>query len=278
MKQLSGLAKGMFCLVGVLIIITLGLGIASVVKDAKLNKGKGNDTTNTTPSQAPLDTTPVAVPTDTPATPTPTLTPKPTPTPEPIHVVAVDAGKYKGFGASSASGGLAEYQLNLLVAKLVQERLIKEGYEVIMCRETDDETTSQQARMNSAIGLGAEIFVSIQCDNTSSASANGIYAQIPSKSNSVNEDSRALATCLHKKLINATGAYERSISEVSASSSSYDYLNNTTIPSTIVRMGYLTNVEEDAKLQTEEYRQKIADAIVDGILTYFTTFNTGTNN
>ena len=45
MKQLSNLTKVMFCIVAVLLVITVALGIATAVKDSKANKeGQGNVT------------------------------------------------------------------------------------------------------------------------------------------------------------------------------------------------------------------------------------------
>ena len=49
---------------------------------------------------------------------------------------------------------------------------------------------------------------------------------------------------------------------------SYYILLNVTPPAVIVECGFLTNPDEKEKLLTEEYQQKMAEAIAMGIIEY----------
>ena len=58
--------------------------------------------------------------------------------------------------------------------------------------------------------------------------------------------------------------------------SDYYVLRTTEIPAAIVECGFLSNPEEEKKLNDDEYQQKTAWAIYKGILNYFNSDNSKT--
>ena len=54
-----------------------------------------------------------------------------------------------------------------------------------------------------------------------------------------------------------------------ANDGDYYILNETDVPAVIVECGYLTNIEEEQLLMTDDYRAKVAYAILCGVVKYF---------
>ena len=68
-------------------------------------------------------------------------------------------------------------------------------------------------------------------------------------------------------MLSATGARRDGLIE----SDTYSGINWCKVPAGLVEMGYMTNQEEDAKLQDQAYQQKLAVGIADGIDEFVST-------
>ncbi len=78
------------------------------------------------------------------------------------------------------------------------------------------------------------------------------------------EKSRKLAQKIQQSLVNKTGAYDRGVK-----SESFAVLRETSIPSILVELGFIDNPWEVSKIKTNEYQEKLADGIVNGIVEYY---------
>ena len=273
-----------------------------VTPTASPNQATPTDRPDNIPTSAEKITdapTPDEKPTATPTL-TPTAKPTATPTtvPEPTggqantgKLVVIDAGHQRkgnndrepdGPGSSTmkakvSSGtkghftGIPEYELNLIVAKKLEAILLERGYRVIMVRDTHDVDLSNSERAEIANKAGADVFIRIHANAHDNSAVHGAETLCQTKNNPYNADlyqkSRRLSETVLNALCAECGCKKRNVVETDTMSG----INWCKVPVTIVEMGFMTNEDEDRLMATDEYRNKLAKGIADGIDEYFRT-------
>ena len=173
------------------------------------------------------------------------------------YKVFLDPG-HGGSDPGAIANGIYEDELNLSIAKKVQNLLKAQGVDVEMSR-TSDVFLSLNERANLANAYNGDVFVSIHNNSFSSSSAYGIETfYTASKSTS-----KELANPLQSNMVSQTGGYNRGVK-----TADFVVTKNTSMPASLVEGGFLTNTNEAANLKTDAYQNKLAQGIANGIMEY----------
>lgn len=191
------------------------------------------------------------------------------------HVVILDAGHGLPDGGAEAEDGTYESTINLAIVEKLQKLLESSSCTVILTRsdengiyELDSETIRQKkiSDMKNRVEIGnhsnAEIFVSIHLNKIPSSKYSGwqtFYKQ-------ENENSLNLANSIQENL---NYAIQKENKRVPDKVPDIYLAKNLEIPFTIVECGFLSNSNECAMLQTENYQEVLAWGIYTGIMDYF---------
>ena len=191
-------------------------------------------------------------------------------------VVYLDAG-HGGYDPGASYFGISEKSLTLAIQSRVKAKLEAEGYQVVTTR-TSDTYVDLTDRSRAANASESDIFVSIHINASGSSAAQGIetyyyqpYAEYPSRINATYHAnptrlsmSDTLANAIQSSLINATGAQNQGVKR-----QTFAVLRETTAPAVLLELGFLSNPQEAARLNTSAYQETLANAIVAGIKSYY---------
>lgn len=172
-------------------------------------------------------------------------------------------------GTTGRFTGVPEYELNLQLGLQLKEELEQRGYQVVMTRETHDVDLSNQERAQIAADANGDVFVRIHANGSEDPASEGAMTICMTPNSPYHPElyaeSYALSDAILSALVESTGCRREYVWETDTMSG----INWSTIPVTIVEVGYLTNEKEDKLLSTAEYQTKVVTGIADGIDGYF---------
>ncbi|HUF62947.1 MAG TPA: N-acetylmuramoyl-L-alanine amidase [Verrucomicrobiales bacterium] len=169
--------------------------------------------------------------------------------------VVIDAG-HGAYDHGAVSGGVMEKHLAFDTARRLERFLDKRGVRTVMTRDRDRFIPLSE-RVRVANRRSKALFVSIHYNSASNRSAQGLetYYYTP--------QSGLLAAYVHSHILYKVRPQNRGLKR-----NDFHVIRNCRHPSILVEGGFLSNYTERQKCLDPAYRQKIAEAIGEGILRY----------
>lgn len=172
-------------------------------------------------------------------------------------------------GTTGVATRVPEYILNLAISLQLKTELENRGYTVYMTRSTHEVNISNKERAEYATDVKANIAVRIHANGSTNAATNGAEAIIPSAGNPyvghLASASQSLGRCILDAYCAATGFQKRTV----YANDTMTGINWSTVPVTILEMGYMSNPEEDRKMQDAAMQNNMVQGIANGIDAYF---------
>ena len=190
------------------------------------------------------------------------------------RVIVIDAGHGTPDEGAESNNGVTEAEINLRIALKLQNLLEQSGAKVILTRSNEtaiydiDKKTIREKKVSdihNRVKIGnessADIFVSIHLNKIPQNQYWGwqcFYNQ--------NEKSKILAENLQNNL---NEAIQKENKRIAMKLDTVYIMKNVEIPISIVECGFLSNEEEEKRLQEDDYQNRLAWGIYNGIMDYF---------
>jgi N-acetylmuramoyl-L-alanine amidase len=217
-----------------------------------------------------------------------------------VERIVLDPGHGGGDEGSKPPGGIAEKEITLDIARRLRERLARAGFETTLTRETDERVVLRE-RARLANERRADLFVSIHVnwledgrDNrgietyflgpsddpfvSRLASAENLesgysLADVKRLLESVYSDfrqdqSRALAASVQRRLVRSVRELSPAVADRGVRSAPFLVLVTTEMPAILAEVSSLSNEEEARRLADAAYRDRLAQALFEGIQAY----------
>ncbi len=172
-------------------------------------------------------------------------------------------------GATGVSSRVPEYKMTLKVAKKLKKELTSRGYEVYMVRSSNNVNISNKQRAQRANKSGADIYIRLHGDSSTSSSVRGASGLYPSSSNpyvgKLSKSSKRLTKNILSAYCKKTGIRNRGC----IVRNDLTGTNWSKIPVTLIEMGFMSNPTEDRNMQNSKFQNKMAKGIANGIDQYF---------
>lgn len=170
-----------------------------------------------------------------------------------------------GGGAEGIKSKTPEYKIAMNVALKLKTLLEQKNYTVIMTKTDDSDSPGNIKRAEVGNENNADLEIRIHCDSSDNQSAHGASMLVPDKCGyavNISDISTKYGQTILDSLVNKCGMQNRGV----VTRNDMTGFNWSKVPVVLVEMGFLSNPDEDYKLNQEDYQNKLAEGLCDGIV------------
>ncbi len=213
--------------------------------------------------------------------------------------IAVDPGHGGNDPGATGPSGLKEKDVTLAVAHRLAPVLSRIGVEVTLTRD-DDRFVTLEERTARANAFGADLFVSIHCnaaektgrkgietyvldtstsdmagrvaarENGASQAASAEVAQLLASMRLADQSTRStkLAELLQRSAVASLGTRYDEVVDGGVHKAGFYVLVGARMPAVLFETSYISNAVEEQRLGSDDYQQRLADAIANAVKAY----------
>ena len=216
-----------------------------------------------------------------------------------VTSVVLDPGHGGNDAGATGPSSVKEKDVTLAIAKRARAALVKDGLEVTLTRD-DDRYVTLEERTARANQSGADLFVSIHCNAAENHARHGvetyvldttkdaIASRVAARENATSEGASAelgtiladmrlaeqatrstkLAALLQKSAMSSLrGAYD-GVTDGGLHYAGFYVLVGARMPAVLFETSYVSNPTEEARLSSDDYQGRLADAIANAVKAY----------
>lgn len=176
-------------------------------------------------------------------------------------IIVIDAG-HGGDDTGLWNGELTEKEITLDIAKRVKEKLDGTDIKVYYTRMEDKEV-SEESRIWIANAAKADLFISIHLNSDSDSRVYGTETLYNGEFFIPGFGSLELSDILEREVVTAISGKGNGLFEAGEEETA---LREACVPAALLQAGYVSNPQEAILLEREDYRERIADGIVNAVM------------
>ncbi len=170
-----------------------------------------------------------------------------------------------GGGTQGIVTKTPEYVVNMNISLKLRDLLQKKGYTVIMTKTDNSVSLGNIDRAKVGNDANADLVIRVHADGSDNRESKGALMMVPSASTvytkGIYDESYRCGKIILDTLIKEVRMPSRGVKQYSDMTG----FNWSKVPVIIIETGFLTNPDEDRLLSSNDYEDKIANGLVDGI-------------